>query len=238
MTADKLTGGTLTVGDLCFEVRRSPRRRSVQVTVDRGGELILAAPDDCPIATMESFVREKRFWIYRKLAEKEALRPRPVHKEYVDGEGFPYLGRSYRLRLVDEQDVPLKLEHGRFKLRRSEVPAGRDHLIRWYTAHAVPWLRRRVHQWHRRVGAEPGGVAVRDLGYRWGSCGKGGKLYFHWRTILLPPRIVEYIAVHELVHLHEQHHTPEFWTRLERALPDFAQRKQWLAEHAGDVVGV
>jgi predicted metal-dependent hydrolase len=49
---------------------------------------------------------------------------------------------------------------------------------------------------------------------------------------------VEYIVVHELVHLHEPHHTPAFWTRVERAMPDFAKRKQWLAEHAHQAISV
>lgn len=53
-----------------------------------------------------------------------------------------------------------------------------------------------------------------------------------WRSILLPPSIVEYIILHEFVHLHESHYTPAFWTRVERAMPDFAKRKQWLAENA------
>ena len=44
--------------------------------------------------------------------------------------------------------------------------------------------------------------------------------------------MVEYVIAHELVHLHESHHTPDFWQRLERAMPDFVARKQWLAEHA------
>jgi predicted metal-dependent hydrolase len=229
---------SLTVGDLQFELRRSAHRNSVQITVDRGGELILSAPDECSRATMTDFVREKRFWIYTKLAEKEALRPRPSAKKYVSGEGFPYLGRSYRLLLVKQQDVPLKLEHGRFKLRRADASDGRAHLIRWYRDHAHPWLAARVARFEKRIGVKPAGVTVQDLGYRWGSCGKGGKLYFHWRAIMLPPRVVEYVVVHELVHLREAHHTPEFWTRLERAMPDFAVRKQWLAEHAGEVIAL
>lgn len=229
---------TLRVDDLEFELRRSARRRSVQVTVDRGGELVLSAPDDCSLGTMEDFVREKRFWIYTKLAEKEALRPSTLLREFVSGEGFPYLGRSHRLLLVDEQDLPVKLEHGRFKMRRAAACEGRAHMVGWYSEHALPWLRKRVRHLQSRVGAEPSDVLVQDLGYRWGSCGKGGKLYFHWRSILLPARIAEYVVVHELVHLDEPHHTPEFWRRVERAMPDFAQRKQWLAEHAGVVVGV
>lgn len=232
-----MKAGSLTVGDLQFELRRA-ESRSVQITVDRGGELILAAPEDCPLTTMEAFVREKRFWIYTKLAEKEALWGPASKKQYVSGEGFPYLGRSYRLLLVDKQEVPLKLKDGRFQMRRTLVREGSEHMIRWYREHATVWLAKQVERFKRRLEVEPTGLTVQDLGYRWGSCGKGGKLYFHWRSILLPTRIAEYIVAHELVHFHEPHHTPEFWRRMERAMPDYAQRKQWLAEHGREVEGI
>lgn len=229
---------TITVDDLEFELRGSSQRRSLQVTVDRAGDLILFAPPDCDAATLEGFVREKRSWIYRKLAEKELLRQPVAGKQYVSGEGFPYLGRGYRLLLVDEQSAPVKLEDGRFKMLRSASVEGRRHMIGWYEEHARPWLSSRVDRFAGRVGVQPAGVVVRDLGYRWGSCGRGEKLYFHWRAILLPPRIVEYIVVHELVHLREAHHTPDFWLLVERAMPDFLARKQWLAErgHAASAV--
>jgi predicted metal-dependent hydrolase len=220
----------LTVDDLSFEVRRSSRRKSVQITVDRGGELLLSAPEGCATRVMEKFVREKRFWIYTKLAEKDALGPPAPKKHFVSGEGFAYLGRNYRLLVVADQDVPLKLERGRFRMSRAAAARGSEHLVRWYTEHGQSWLEDRVERFRRRVGVEPSAVTVQDLGYRWGSCGKGGRLFFHWRTILLPPPIIEYVVVHELVHLLEPHHTPAFWTRVERAMPDFEQRKRWLAE--------
>jgi predicted metal-dependent hydrolase len=224
----------LTIDDLTFEVRRSARRRSMQITVDRGGELILTAPDTCSAEKLARFVHEKRFWIYTKLAEKEALMPAAPRRRFVSGAGFPYLGRSYRLLLVDVQQAPVKLEQGRFKMRRSAAREGREHMIRWYTERAQPWLARRVERFRGRVGVGPPTVTVQDLGYRWGSCGKGAKLYFHWRAILLPPPIVEYLVVHELVHLLEPHHSPAFWTRVERVMPDFASRKQWLAERGAN----
>lgn len=227
---------SLTVDDLSFEVRRSARRRSVQITVDRGGELVLSAPDGYQAAAMAAFVREKRFWIYTKLAEKEALPSPAPGKRYVDGEGFLYLGKSHRLLLVHQQREPVKLEQGRFKMRRDVAARGAEHMQRWYARRAAVWIGERMERYRRRIGVEPGGVAVQDLGYRWGSCGKGGRLYFHWRTILLPPRIVEYVVVHELVHLIEPHHTPTFWARVERAMPDFANRKAWLAERGRDAV--
>lgn len=224
---------TLDVDELRFEVRRSARRKTLAITVDRGGELLIAAPPTVNQALLTDFVREKRFWIYTKLAEK-ASREQPVaSKEFVSGEGFPYLGRSYRLLLVDEQDVPLKLEAGRFKLRRSLAPQGRDPFIDWYSDHARPWLKRRVAAWAPRMGVEPSKVDVRDLGFRWGSCGSSGGVNFHWATILLPANIVDYVVVHELAHLTEANHTPEFWRLVGRALPEYEQRKSWLAEHGG-----
>jgi len=223
----------LTVDDLHFEVRRSARRKTVEITVDRGGELLIAAPPSVPDDLLAAFVREKQFWLYTKIAEKEALQQPVVGKEFVSGEGFPYLGRSHRLLLVDEQDVPLKLDAGRFKLKRDLAPDGRDHFIRWYTEHARGWLRRRVRGWASRMGLEPKGVEVRDLGFRWGSCGQAGGVNFHWATILLPASVVDYVIVHELAHLEEPNHTPEFWQWVARTLPEYEQRKAWLAEHGG-----
>lgn len=98
---------TLAVDGLTYELGRSPKRATIGITVDRDGSLILTAPEDCPEATIEEIVRKKQLWVHTKLAQKRLLfRPR-AQKEYVTGEGFQYLGRSYRLLLVDaEADSP------------------------------------------------------------------------------------------------------------------------------------
>ena len=229
---------SLTVDDLTFEVRRSDRRKTVELVVDRGGELVIHAPTGVVSVVMEDFVRAKKFWLYTKLAEKEARNREVRVREYVSGEGFPYLGRSYRLLLVNEQNVPLKLAAGRFRLLRGEVARGRGHFIDWYTDHARVWLRRRVKGWASRMGVEPRRVEVRDLGFRWGSCGRAGGVNFHWGTILLPVTIVDYVIVHELAHLNEPNHTPEFWLVVERSMPDYPERKTWLAERGAGYGGL
>lgn len=229
---------TMQVDDLHLTVRHSQRRKTMQITVERDGDLILSAPPGTDRELLLAFVREKRFWIYTKLAEKDRLQRQVPRKEFVGGEGFLYLGRSYRLKLVDRQDVPLKLIAGRFCLRRDALPAAREHFIRWYGERARAWLSSRVADYRSRMEVFPAGVRVQDLGYRWGSCGKGDWLYFHWKAILLPARIAEYVVVHEIAHLHEPHHTPAFWLRVERAMPDYLQRKAWLAEHGINVEGI
>jgi predicted metal-dependent hydrolase len=229
---------SLQVDDLVFMVQRSARRRTMQITVERSGDLVLCAPPEVDEAVLRSFVMEKRFWIYTRLAEKDRLQRHVPHKEFVGGEGFSYLGRSHRLRLVEEQDVPLKLAGGRFCLRRDALPTAREHFIRWYSDCARRWLSVRVADYQSQMAVTPAGVRVQDLGYRWGSCGKGGWLYFHWKSILLPPRVAEYVVVHEMAHLHEAHHTPSFWLRVERALPEYARHRDWLAEHGIEVEGL
>lgn len=226
------------VDDLQFTIRRSAKRRTMQITVERTGELVLSAPPEVGMEQLREFVNEKRFWIYTKLAEKDRLQREVPRKEFVGGEGFLYLGRSHRLKLVDEQNSPLKLVNGRFALCQDALTDARAHFIRWYCERARVWLSSRVAEYQSRMEVKPTGLKVQDLGYRWGSCGKGNWLYFHWKTILLPARIAEYVVVHEMAHLHEPHHTPAFWLRIERAMPDYAQRRDWLAEHGIDVEGI
>lgn len=228
----------LEVDDLQLEVRYSSHRKTMQITVERDGQLVLTTPPEVDEGQLRAFVQEKRFWIYTKLAEKDRLHRQVPRKEFVDGEGFLYLGRSYRLKMVDAQEVPLKLNGGRFCLRRDALPSAREHFIFWYRERARAWLSQRVAAYESIVRVVPEGVKVQDLGYRWGSCGKGEWLYFHWKTILLPARIAEYVVVHEMAHLHEPHHTPAFWLHVERVMPDYDQRKAWLAEHGIDVEGI
>lgn len=223
---------TLVIDDLRFKLVRSARRRTVGVTVQRDGSLMLSVPDDCPTERVAEIAREKQFWVYTKLAEKSLLfRPTP-EKEYISGETFHYLGRSYRLKLVSagDQQVPLSLKRGQFMLRRDAVQQAHHHFVRWYVEHGQPWVARRVQLSAARIGVAPTFVEVRSLGYRWGSCSASGGVNFHWRSTLLPPRIIEYVVAHELVHLLVPTHGVEFWARLERAMPDYAARKQWLAE--------
>jgi hypothetical protein len=229
---------TLTVKDLRFEVRRSAQRRALEITVDRGGELILSAPPEVPEATLRDFVQRKRMWVYKQLAKKEGQTRDAPRKVFTDGEGFSYLGRSFRLRLVPESDAAVKLISGRFVMPKALARDGREHLVRWYCERARLWLTTKAADYAARMEVDPAGVKVQDLGYRWGSCGKGAWLYFHWKTILLPARIAEYVVVHEMAHLHEPHHTPEFWRRLERAMPDYELRKDWLARHGKTVEGL
>ena len=93
---------------ISYGVVRS-RRTTADIVVERDGRVIVRAPAELPDERIENIIQSKRYWIYKTLAEWRDLNATRVLREYRNGEGFLYLGRSYRLSLVADQDEPLLL---------------------------------------------------------------------------------------------------------------------------------
>ena len=160
LTLDKFVFETLTLDKFVFEIRRSARRKTIGLTVDRGGELVLHAPDRVERAELERWARQKLLWVHRKLALKEELAPRMRPPEFVTGESIRYLGRLFRLVIIDRQEVPLRFDGGRFALRRDARAAAADLFRNWYIAAGSEWVRKRVSLLSRRTTAAPASVEV------------------------------------------------------------------------------
>lgn len=227
------------INDVVIEVKRSPRRKTVEIMVERDGRVVIYSPESANSKSLESIARGKLIWIYRKIGRKEEELHRLPAKEFVSGEGFYYLGRKYRLKLLDDpatsrDGTGLLLQNGRFLMPRELAPKGRGIFVRWYTEQALEHVSLRVKALKARVAAEPQSISIRDLGFRWGSCTHKGKVFFHWRIILLPQQRIDYLITHELVHLHEHNHSPAFYERLARAVPDYAKHEDWLRRY-GDL---
>ena len=224
----------LVVGDLVLAVAPPSDRKTIEIVVERDASLVLKAPPTATIERAKQFVTAKRPWVYRKLAEKDALTGPPVVKQFVEGEGFAYLGRSYRLTLTTDAGAKegVRLERGRFHLPAKEADRGAAAMRRWYTTVGGQWLRLRLRPWAARLGEEAVEVEVRDLGYRWGSARSATgpqRINVHWATLQLPPSLIDYVLVHELAHLQETNHTPEFWSTVARLMPSYEQHKITLA---------
>ena len=145
--------------------------------------------------------------------QKSALTGPSITKTFVPGEGFAYLGRSYRLTL-DPKATDVRLDHGRFIMPTLLAADGTDAIRRWYINTGHPWLQRRITPWSARAGIANIDIDVRDLGFRWGSArptSETAKINIHWATLQLPPSLIDYVLVHEIAHLSEANHTPAFW---------------------------
>ncbi|MEZ5583490.1 MAG: SprT family zinc-dependent metalloprotease [Candidatus Competibacteraceae bacterium] len=222
-------------GLLTYQVIRS-RRSTADIIIERDGSLLVRAPEWADDDQVAKLVESRLYWIYRSLAEWRDLNTTRVLREYKNGEGFLYLGRSYRLLLVSDQDEPLQLKNGRFTLRRSlvehgEISAARTAFRDFYIARGFDRLCVRVHYYAPKVGVAPTGMEVKELGHRWASCSASGKLSFHWKCMMAPQTIIDYIVVHELCHFHQRDHTDAFWNEVDKVLPDFRERKAWLRKN-------
>ena len=222
----------LVVGDLVLRVAPPSDRKTIEIVVERDAALTLKAPRSASVHRAEQFVKAKQSWIYRKLADKDALTGPPVVKHFVDGEGFAYLGRNYRLTLTTGPATGVRLEGGRFHLPAAQAGRGTALMRRWYTETGGQWLQRRVRPWAARIGEQDVAVEVRDLGYRWGSARPTDgpqRINVHWATLQLPPTLIDYVLVHELAHLHELNHTPNFWEIVARLMPTYEQQRAFLS---------
>ena len=224
--------------EISYEIIRS-RRKTADIVIERDGRILVRAPLAVPKERIKDIVAAKRYWIYKNLAEWRDLNATRILRDYRNGEGFLYLGRSYRLLLVANQAEPLLLKHGRFCLRRELVDRGgidqakaafRD----FHVSRGITLIAKRVAYYAPKVGIAPKSVSVRDLGNRWASCSPRGDLVFHWKCMMAPQTIIDYIVVHELCHFHHLDHTEAFWNEVDKVLSSYRERKEWLrAKGAG-----
>ena len=224
------------VKDIEYHLLPGSERKTTDIVIERDGRVVVRPPADYAPEQVDEVVESKRMWIYRNLAEWRDLNACAVVREWVSGETFLYLGREHRLSLVSGQDRPLMLTNGSFCLERScierEGPKGaREAFKQFYVNKGAERFRDRVAFYTPKVGVEPGTIKVKEMGYRWASCGASGTLNFHWKCLMAPPRIIDYIVVHELCHLHHRDHSEAFWNEIDKVMPDYRERKDWLRRH-------
>lgn len=222
--------------DIEYRLLPGADRRTTDIVIERDGRISVRPPLSMKPEQVDATVLSRRGWIYRHLAEWRDLNATRVVREWVNGEAFPYLGANYRLSLVGGQEEPLLLKDGRFCLSRAVVDAGGGEGARlafraFYEQKGRERLGQRVAQLAAKVGVRPGKVAVKELGYRWASCTRAGNLNFHWKCMMAPGTIIDYIVAHELCHLHHRDHSAAFWNELDKVLPDYLERKAWLRRH-------
>ena len=221
--------------DISYKVVRS-LRATADIVVERDGRIFVRAPQTLPDERIEDIVKAKRYWIYKTLAEWRDLNATRVLREYRNGEGFLYLGRSHRLSLVADQEEPVLLKDGRFCLRRDlvdhhKIVAAKAAFRDYYIARGLERIAGRVNYYAPKVGVTPRDINVRELGNRWASCSPNGNLAFHWKCMMAPQTIIDYIVVHELCHFHHLDHTEAFWNEVDKVVPDYRERKEWLRVH-------
>jgi hypothetical protein len=206
-------------------------RRTIALEITSGATLVVRAPRRASAADIEEIIRQKSSWILRKIGEIKQRPCLPCH-EYADGEMFLYLGQSYPLQIVEKGSITI--ERGdRLYVSRTLLPDIRNQLKYWYREEALREISARCMHFSLKTGHFPVTIRITDAQQRWGSCTPKGGVNFSWRLIQAPPEMVDYVVVHELVHLIQPDHSKKFWDIVRKIMPDYEIRRYWLKDHAG-----
>ncbi|MEP7241468.1 MAG: SprT family zinc-dependent metalloprotease, partial [Devosia sp.] len=155
-------------------------------------------------------------------------------------------GAIVPLRGVNHRIVPTGRARGVVEVGEHDgelallVPGAPEHRARrltdWLKAEAHRDLTRRVKAHATHLGVEVHSVSMRSQSTRWGSCSSNGKLNFNWRLVLAPAFVLDYVAAHEVSHLVEMNHSPDFWATVEGTLPSMERGREWLREHGRELM--
>jgi predicted metal-dependent hydrolase len=205
------------------------RRRTIALVITPEAHLIVRAPLRASAAMIDDLVREKCSWIHKKISE---IRQRPAATEhaYEEGETFLYLGREYPLHIVENGNGGIE-RMDRLCVCRTLLPDIKKQLKRWYMQEAQREIQARCMWFSMTTDHVPTTIRITDARQRWGSCTHKGGLNFSWRLIQVPHEIVDYVIVHELVHLRQPDHSKKFWAKVKEIMPDYERRREWLREN-------
>jgi hypothetical protein len=215
-------------------------RKSITLTIESDGTLVVRAPRRLPQAEIQRFVDEHADWVREKRLYLEA-HPPPVKHHFKSGEQFHYLGQPVQLEVVNSSTArhPLRyLSASRGSSAVFEMPKitqahARELLVGWYKKQARQVCTERAASLAKQHGFHYARLRISSARTRWGSCSSRGTLSFTWRLVMLPPEIIDYVVLHELVHTVEHNHSKKFWARLEALLPDYKQHRSWLKKNGG-----
>lgn len=203
------------------------KRKTLTITVERDRSVVVSAPEGTSPEKIRQVVESRKLWLYEKTrhAQKYNPLPHPPGKELVAGESLFYLGRQYRIELVEGGN---QIEF----VQKFLVPralAGKSPRFRnWFMARAEEKILPRVAVHARNLGVSYKEAKIGDGKYRWGSCTPNDNVIFNWRLIKAPMFVIDYIVVHELAHLIEQNHTPRFWNIVKAQAPSMEKARAWL----------
>jgi predicted metal-dependent hydrolase len=180
---------------------------------------------------LESFVASKRDWIlktsqyYGKLKDRcGGLEPHTIYflgskyRFYVVKDGQPSTGVSDTIKLITFHVTDMR----RYK----------QHIHEWYKQQTARIIADRLPELAGMLNLQYNKASIKSQKSRWASCSKKRNLHFNLLLVAAPPEVIDYIIIHELMHLIEFDHSSQFWQLVKQADPDYKKHREWLANHA------
>ncbi len=176
------------------------------------------------------FVRSSRKTLSVEIGPKGLTVKAPFSASRRDVEAFLRKRPHWVLAHYDamqEKMEKLSQQNGNSHLSESQKEA----LEKRYRNLARECITKRASYYAAQLGVTYSSIRIAEQKTRWGSCSSRGTLSFHWRLILAPPAVMDYVVVHEVCHLIHMDHSPDFWAEVESLMPDYKVYKTWLKKN-------
>lgn len=205
-----------------LSVRTSVRARRLSLRVDpRSGGIVLTLPPSVRLGAARRFLRDHRAWI-----EKQA-RALPDRVPFAAGATVPVFGEPHTIVPSAERGPAVTRMAGKLVVTGDARHTSRR-ITDYLRALAARELRLAVDDFADRIDRKVARITIRDPKTRWGSCSTAGTLSFSWRLVMAPPRVLRYVAAHEVAHLRHPNHGPHFWALVAALHPGFAEDRKAL----------
>lgn len=203
-------------------LRNSTRAKRMTLRVSRlDGRVTLTLPPRTPQREGLAFLRNKEQWLRGHLAQL-----RPVASAEVGGE-VRFRGQNFPVVAVPRARAAIGTDAIEVSSRK---PAG-PQIKALFRHHARDALAAASDRYADALCREYTKLSIRDTRSRWGSCSAQGVLMYSWRLIMAPPAVLDYVAAHEVAHLVEMNHQPQFWKVVADICPDYQTHRAWLRTH-------
>ena len=195
--------------------------------------ILVSAPAHLDSETLNQAILSKKDWILRQVNKRAARQPSP-EKAYTTGENFLFQGKAYPLSVLEQEQGKsaciFRDDHIQLIVKPGSTLFDRQNLIDGWCRKEI---QRAVHpileKWEPLIGVKIHQFGIRKMKTRWGSCNiTAARIWLNLSLIHLPPRFLEYVTVHEMVHLLERGHNARFKGFMDRFIPDWRDLKKEL----------
>jgi len=222
---------------ITFSVERK-KVKNVNLNIRVNGDIIVTAREEVPMDFIISFIEKKAAWIIKQTKYfKDHSAPELNPKELVSGETFKYLGKQYRLKVVEGEEEYVKYYRGYIYLyvKDKNNYNRKENLInQWFDTkckEVFSEVYKAVYPGLKKYDVPEALISIRKMKSRWGSCLQQKKEIILNRELIKAPKYcIQYVVLHELVHLIYKDHNKEFYDFLYTLMPDWKERKRILDE--------
>lgn len=208
-------------------------RKTLGITVNPDLSVVIHAPLNANQAKIEEKLRKRAPWILKQFDFFLGFFPRSPEKKYVSGESHLYLGRQYRLKVLQSKKTEVHYKGSLIEVGVPDKSKTKTALKKWYRQKArekFPEIAEPLILRFKKYGVEPKGLYLQEMKKRWGSCTGEGKIILNPILIQAPKPCIEYVILHELCHLVHRNHSQRFFDFQKKEMPDWEKWKGKLEE--------